>query len=430
MGVAGTSAFGAQTASAQANSSAVVQSTSSIQSDEIGNITNVDDMELVWEGRQLQSIGANGTPYFSYEYNIDGQRTKKTVTDFDTGETTTTEYFYNGSTLAGQKTGSDVLVFMYDESGDMFGFTYNGTPYYYVKNAQNDVWAVTNADGQAVVLYFYDAWGNVTRSYEADGYEAIAEVNPILYRSYYCDLELGFYYLNTRYYVPTLHRFLNADSYVQTGQGMLDKNMFAYCANNPVLYTDADGESYTVSISAEGPPNVTLSGDTEGAHIIVEPTGGVYTVTIATPPTASRSSSSNSVGSIGGAAFKAIFSEETKASLKAFLNAQLAKSASPLLSPWQSVKTFFTSGSIASMASFAVSILCDYSKYGGNTSDFLKAVAISAGAVALGAVAIAAVGALVSTAGLPTIVTTVAGIGISASISLGSDWLKRKWIGY
>ena len=82
------------------------------------------------------------------------------------------------------------------------------------------------------------------------------------------------------------------------------------------------------------------------------------------------------------------------------------------------------------MASFAVSILCDYSKYGGNTSDFLKAVAISAGAVALGAVAIAAVGALVSTAGLPTIVTTVAGIGISASISLGSDWLKRKWIGY
>ena len=250
MGVAGASAFSAQAASAQTNSSAVVESTSSVQSDEIGNIIDVDGMEFVWEGRQLQSIGANGTPFFSYEYNIDGQRTKKTVTDFDTGETTTTEYFYNSGMLMGQKTGNDVLVFMYDESGDMFGFTYNGAQYYYIKNAQNDVWAVTNADGQAVVLYFYDAWGNVTRSYEADGYEAIAEVNPILYRSYYCDLELGFYYLNTRYYVPAIHRFLCADSYAQTGQGMLDKNMFAYCLNSPVNLTDDSGALPFFAITA------------------------------------------------------------------------------------------------------------------------------------------------------------------------------------
>ena len=54
--------------------------------------------------------------------------------------------------LMGQKTGDDVLQFMYDESGDIFGFIYNGDAYYYLKNAQNDVWAVTNADGQAVVL--------------------------------------------------------------------------------------------------------------------------------------------------------------------------------------------------------------------------------------------------------------------------------------
>ena len=361
MGAVGASAFGAQTASAQANSSAVVQSTSSIQSDEIGNIIDVDGMEFVWEGRQLQSIGANGTPYFSYEYNIDGQRTKKTVTDFDTGETTTTEYFYNSGMLMGQKTGNDVLVFMYDENGDIFGFTYNGTPYYYVKNAQNDVFVVTDADGQAVVIYLYDAWGDVAKRYVADGYDAIAQINPILYRSYYCDLEFGFYYLNTRYYVPAIHRFLNADASLQTGQGILDKNMFAYCANNPVLYTDADGESYTVSISAEGPPNVTLSGDTEGAHIIVEPTGGVYTVTIATPPTASRSSNSNSAGSIGGAIVNATIGEEAQAALEAFLNRQMGKSASGLLSPWKSVETLIKSNRVTAAASFIVDILYDYS---------------------------------------------------------------------
>ena len=207
-------------------------------------------MELFWEGRQLQGLGENGTPYIRYEYNIDGQRTKKILQYPGLDTPITTEYFYNSGMLMGQKTGDDVLQFMYDESGDMFGFTYNGTPYYYVKNAQNDVWAVTNADGQAVVLYFYDAWGDVTRSYEADGYEAIAEVNPILYRSYYCDLELGFYYLNTRYYVPVIHRFLNADGYAQTGQSMLDKNMFAYCLNSPVNMTDDSGTLPFFAITA------------------------------------------------------------------------------------------------------------------------------------------------------------------------------------
>ena len=69
----------------------------------------------------------------------------------------------------------------------------------------------------------------------------LSSVNPITYRSYYSDLELGMYYLNSRYYMPALHRFLNADGYVSTGQGMLGHNMFAYCLNNPVNMSDPDG---------------------------------------------------------------------------------------------------------------------------------------------------------------------------------------------
>ena len=66
-GVASASAFGAQTASAQASNSAVVESTSTIQSDESGNIIDVDGMEFVWEGRQLQGVGENGTPLIQKE---------------------------------------------------------------------------------------------------------------------------------------------------------------------------------------------------------------------------------------------------------------------------------------------------------------------------------------------------------------------------
>ena len=216
-----------------------------IQSDTIGNITNIGDATLTWNGRRLESIGQGGIELVTYDYNMDGQRVKKTAPDLTTGELVTTEYFYNGDILAGQKKGNDVLIFMYDNNGDTFGFTYNGTPYYYVKNAQNDVVMIVDETNHIVVYYEYDAWGKVIYCNDTSGFD-LASINPIMYRSYYVDLETGLfvYYLNSRYYIADWGRFASADSYVQTGQGMLDKNMFAYCANNPVKYCDVTGESF------------------------------------------------------------------------------------------------------------------------------------------------------------------------------------------
>ena len=42
-------------------------------------------------------------------------------------------------------------------------------------------------------------------------------------------------------------RFINADGYASTGQGLLGNNMFAYCNNNPVIYSDPTGEFLTVT---------------------------------------------------------------------------------------------------------------------------------------------------------------------------------------
>ena len=69
----------------------------------------------------------------------------------------------------------------------------------------------------------------------------IANVNPIRYRGYYYDTESGLYYLKSRYYDPVTCRFINADGYISTGQGLLSTNMFAYCGNNPVNHTDSSG---------------------------------------------------------------------------------------------------------------------------------------------------------------------------------------------
>ena len=51
------------------------------------------------------------------------------------------------------------------------------------------------------------------------------------------------YYLQSRYYDPAICRFINADSYASTGQGILGHNMYAYCGNNPANHVDTDGKN-------------------------------------------------------------------------------------------------------------------------------------------------------------------------------------------
>ena len=65
------------------------------------------------------------------------------------------------------------------------------------------------------------------------------------YRGYFYDQETGWYYLQSRYYIPQWGRFLSADHadvIAATPEGLTDKNLFAYCDNNPVTRVDEDGE--------------------------------------------------------------------------------------------------------------------------------------------------------------------------------------------
>ena len=104
---------------------------------------------------------------------------------------------------------------------------------------------ILTSGGATAAWYEYDAWGNVV---SIGGNASIANLNPIRYRGYYYDTETGFSYLNSRYYDPEVCRFVNADGYVSTGQGLLGNNMFAYCLNNPVINADYFGK-WTLSIS-------------------------------------------------------------------------------------------------------------------------------------------------------------------------------------
>ena len=94
--------------------------------------------------------------------------------------------------------------------------------------------------------YIYDAWGNHA-VLDANGADItdpnhIGVLNPYRYRGYFYDVETGLYYLQTRYYDPEIGRFITIDGieYLdpETINGL---NLYAYCGNNPVMYTDPNG---------------------------------------------------------------------------------------------------------------------------------------------------------------------------------------------
>ena len=86
----------------------------------------------------------------------------------------------------------------------------------------------------------YDSWGNTISIQNGNGQELtgpndIANLNPFRYRGYYLDSETGLYYLQSRYYDPQTCRFINTDTtdILEAKGDLNDKNLFAYCDNNP-----------------------------------------------------------------------------------------------------------------------------------------------------------------------------------------------------
>jgi RHS repeat-associated protein len=201
--------------------------------DEIGNMKTYDGYTYNWtNGRELSSI-TKGTNNYIYEYNEAGIRTKKTVNG------TETNYYLEGNNIIYEERDGYFIYYMYDELG-VTGIEYQGNKYYYVKNLQGDIIEIVDEENKVVGRYIYDTWGKVINVENLNNV-TVADINPYRYRSYYYDTETSLYYLNSRYYNPDIGRFISADGYVSTGVGILNHNMYAYSNNNPIMYTDSNG---------------------------------------------------------------------------------------------------------------------------------------------------------------------------------------------
>ena len=184
-----------------------------------------------------QLIGfTDGETTTSYKYNADGLRTSKTVdgktinhiwdgnkqivVDMDDSDWYSAEVYVRGTNL---------LAKFSKQSGNV------KTDYqYYTQNAHGDVVDLTDADGEIVKLYTYDAFGVEKNIDDAD-------TNAFRYCGEYYDSESGTIYLRARYYDPTIGRFISRDSYAGKNEDPLSLNLYNYCANNPVYFNDFSG---------------------------------------------------------------------------------------------------------------------------------------------------------------------------------------------
>ena len=225
--------------------------------DSIGNPTkwrNAIDIE--WYGRQMSLFANNDGSITDYSYNADGIRTGKTLYDTDASLIGNITYTLDGNRIIAENRLGAKIYYTYDDKGAIMGMYYGGQNYIFSKNLQGDVIGIYNENRQLVAKYQYNAYGEITAITDASGNDIstnashIANINPFRYRGYYYDTETGFYYLQTRYYDPVVGRFLNADAFVSTGQGILGNNMFAYCGNNPVVRIDGNGQFWLSAIVA------------------------------------------------------------------------------------------------------------------------------------------------------------------------------------
>ena len=198
-----------------------------------------------------QLIGfTDGETTASYKYNAGGLRYEKTVD----GETI--NHVWDGN----QQIVADVIDNQFYEAdcyirgtnlvakynywnGDKSEYTY------YTQNAHGDVVNLTDKDGKVTKSYRYDAFGVEKNIDEND-------TNAFRYCGEYYDKETATVYLRARNYNPSIGRFTQRDSFAGKLDDPLSLNLYTYCANNPVYYSDPSGHFFGGSIALSTALNI------------------------------------------------------------------------------------------------------------------------------------------------------------------------------
>jgi RHS repeat-associated protein len=118
-----------------------------------------------------------------------------------------------------------------------------GKGIYYVHPDHLGSWTtVTNRNGLVVQDVRFDPWGT---PYYSDSTRLVEATSLLFDRGFTGHehlLRYGLINMNGRVYDPVTSTFLSVDNYVQDPSSTQNFNRYAYCMNNPLKYTDPDGE--------------------------------------------------------------------------------------------------------------------------------------------------------------------------------------------
>ncbi|MDR0231527.1 MAG: FG-GAP-like repeat-containing protein [Dysgonamonadaceae bacterium] len=229
-------------------------------------------------------------------YNTDNQRNKTMY--YENNVLNKTMYYvgnYEKEVISGGSTKEYDYIYT-PEGLSAIAIKTNGTCSLYYVNTDHlgSIRVVTKADKSIQAEYYYDAWGKQTvalgTSITNRGYTGHEHLN-----------EFGLINMNARLYDPVLGRFMGMDPYVQMPDFTQSHNRYSYCLNNPLIYTDPDGE-FIFSLFL-GPIGVVLDAMCWGA-VIGAGTGAVaYTVGAGISGNWSWSGFGNAIGmgAVGGA---------------------------------------------------------------------------------------------------------------------------------
>lgn len=216
--------------------------------DEVGNMLNDKNYTYSYTATdQIKEVkDKNGDTVANYEYDSSNLRTKKVTKD----KTENYIYFNDELEYVTDENNNVKYSFTRDIDGKLLSFNdHTGTTiktYYYVLNYRGDVIGIKDSNGNQVVTYNYDSYGNILSSVGTatlGNGKLLKEENPFRYASYFYDKETGLYYIKARYYNSELGRFTTTDS-------VKSVNLYQYSENDPVNLTDPSG-MYVVGTNGE-----------------------------------------------------------------------------------------------------------------------------------------------------------------------------------
>jgi RHS repeat-associated protein len=225
--------------------------------DQNGNMISDGTNAFSWDARnQLSARNGNG-----YSYDSLGRRTQNGA-----GISFLYDRFNPVQELAGSTVTANLLTGL--GADETFSRTDSAGSRSFLIDGLGSTRALTDAAGALQTQYSYEPFGNTTAT-------GASSTNSLQYTGRENDGS-GIYYYRSRYYNPTIGRFISED---QIGLGGGGTNFYAYAFNSPTNLTDPSGESSILTLPPGGPDPFTN---------FPPPLGGRYPPAPPPPPTPQR----------------------------------------------------------------------------------------------------------------------------------------------